>query len=73
MTDEGLAAPVHGDKGEQAVFDLFHLVVPGGRCATVTFSPVSLAKRCNSRFHSFTCGPLLPPQSAVIVRQVALE
>src|SRR5215210_4339488 len=30
----------------------FHLLVPGGRCATVTARPVSVAKRCSSRFHS---------------------
>ena len=48
---------------------LFHLLVPGGRWVTVIFRPVSLAKRCSSRFQSFTLAPLLPPQSAVIVRQ----
>src|SRR3954454_24022673 len=47
---------------------LFHLLVPGGRWVTVIFRSASLAKRCNSRFHSLTCGPLLPPQSAVMVR-----
>src|SRR3954465_5173620 len=45
---------------------LFHLLVPGGRCATVTARPVSSAKRCSSRFHSRTRAPLLPPQSAVM-------
>src|SRR3954453_19485732 len=44
----------------------FHLLVPGGRWATVTDSPVSSAKPCNSRFHSRTRTPLRPPQSAVI-------
>jgi hypothetical protein len=34
--------------------------------------PVSLAKRWSSRFQSFTRGPLLPPQSAVITRRLAL-
>jgi hypothetical protein len=48
------------------------LLVPGGKWFTTMFNPVSLARRCNSRFHSFTCGPLLPPPSAVIVRLVAL-
>ena len=51
---------------------LFHLLVPGGRCATVTAKPVSLAKRCNSRFHSRTRTPLLLPQSAVISNRVAV-
>src|SRR3954447_8823335 len=43
----------------------FHLLVPGGRCATVTARPVSSAKRCSSRFHSRTRAPVLPPQSAL--------
>src|SRR6187200_673024 len=50
---------------------LFHLLVPGGRWVTVIFRSASLAKRCSSRFHSLTCGPLLPPQSAVIGVRVA--
>ena len=29
----------------------FPLLVPGGRFAMVTAGPVSLAKRCNLRFH----------------------
>src|SRR3954469_6796301 len=50
---------------------LFHLLVPGGRCATVTARPVSSAKRCSSRFHSRTRAPLLPPQSAVMTSRLA--
>jgi len=49
----------------------FHLLVPGGRWATVTARLVSLAKRCNSRFQRRTRAPLLPPQSAVMVRRRA--
>jgi hypothetical protein len=37
-----------------------HLLVPGGRWATVIAKPVSSARVCGTRF------PLLPPQSAVI-------
>ena len=48
------------------------LLVPGGRWATVIVRPVSLARRCNSRFHSLSWGPLLPPQSAVMTNRVAL-
>ena len=50
----------------------FHLLVPGGKWATVTDSPVSSAKPCHSRFHSRTRTPLLPPQSAVISNRVAV-
>jgi thiol-disulfide isomerase/thioredoxin len=51
----------------------FHLLVPGGRWATVIVRPASLARRWSSHFHSFLCGPLLPPQSAVIVSRAAFR
>src|ERR1700757_133856 len=40
---------------------LFHLLVPGGRWLTTMSRPSSLASFCNSRFHSRTREPLLPP------------
>ena len=46
---------------------LFHLLVPGGKWHTRMLSPVSLANRLSSSFHSRTREPLLPPPSAVIV------
>src|SRR5207302_44362 len=45
---------------------LFHLLVPGGRWLTTMSKPSLLASFCNSRFHSRTREPLLPPPSAVI-------
>src|SRR5258708_31020262 len=51
---------------------LFHLLVPGGRWLTTMSRPSSLASFCNSRFHSRTREPLLPPPSAVISNRVAL-
>src|SRR5467141_390174 len=50
---------------------LFHLLVPGGRWLTTMSRPNSLASFCNSRFHSRTREPLLPPPSAVISNRVA--
>ena len=47
------------------------VLAPGGRWVTATSRPVSLAKSCNSRIHSLTRAPLLPPQSAVMVSVVA--
>src|SRR5215470_10307543 len=43
---------------------LFHLLVPGGRWLTTMSRPSSLASFCNSRFHSRTREPLLPPPPA---------
>src|SRR5260370_16790157 len=51
---------------------LFHLLVPGGRWLTTMSRPSSLASFCNSRFHSRTREPLLPPPSAVVSNPVAL-
>src|ERR1700720_3793358 len=51
---------------------LFHLLVPGGRWLTTMSRPSSLASLCNSRFHSRTREPLLPPPSAVINNRLAL-
>src|ERR1035441_9561937 len=45
---------------------LFHLEVPGGKCSTVTFTPVSSVNRASSRFHSRPRLEFEPPQSAVI-------
>src|SRR3981189_1188959 len=50
---------------------LFHLLVPGGKWLTTILRPSSLANFCNSRFHSRTREPLLPPPSAVISSRVA--
>ena len=47
----------------------FHLLVPGGKCATVISSPIWSASACSSVFHSRTRTPLLLPQSAVITRK----
>ena len=69
--------PLHGEsqfmvmKANRRCSILFHLLVPGGRWVTIIFRSASLAKRCSSRFHSLICGPLLPPQSAVMVRHLA--
>jgi len=43
---------------------LFHLRVPGGRWLTTMSRPSWLASFCNSRFHSRTREPLLPPPPA---------
>src|ERR1700757_4799586 len=58
---------------------LFHLLVPGGRWLTTVSRPSSLASFCNSRSHSRTREPLLPPPPAfagaglaVISNRVAL-
>src|SRR5271170_5633659 len=45
---------------------LFHLLVAGGRCATVTARPVSSAKACSSFFHKRFLTPLEPPPSEVM-------
>jgi hypothetical protein len=45
---------------------LFHLLVPGGRCSTVTSRPASAANAASSVFHSRSREPLDPPESAVI-------
>ena len=39
---------------------LFHLLVPGGRWQTGMVSPLCVAKRCSSHFHSRTRASLLP-------------
>src|ERR1035437_3763970 len=43
---------------------LFHLLVPGGRWATVTLRPDSAAKAASSTFQARTRDPLDPPPSA---------
>ncbi len=43
-----------------------HLLVPGGKCATVRVSPVSFATFCNSAFQTRERALLLPPQSAMM-------
>ena len=67
MAHQRLARAVLGDEGGQMVFDL---LVPGGGCMMVT-RPVSLAKRCNPRFHRLPRAPLFPPRSALMVSAVA--
>src|SRR5207253_6928729 len=71
VADERLGAPVLTDEGEEPVSILFHLLVPGGRWLTTMSKPSSLASFYNSRFHSRTREPLLPPPSAVISNRVA--
>lgn len=50
---------------------LFHLLVPGGKWQTLTFSPVEVASFWSSHFHRRLRALLLPPESAVINRDVA--
>jgi hypothetical protein len=45
---------------------LFHLLVPGGKCDTLSVFPNSFDNSCSLVFHSFTRAPLLPPESAVM-------
>src|SRR6266702_653450 len=49
----------------------FHLLVPGGRCATVMSRPASAANAASPVFHSRSREPLDPPESAVISRRRA--
>ena len=62
-----LAVPVEADEAEQAVPNLFHLELPGGKWQTRMASPVVPARRCSSTRHSRVRGLLAPPESAVIV------
>jgi hypothetical protein len=73
-TPPGIAQPSRVSSGLAASVGArsVPLLLPGRRCVTVISRPVSLAKRWSSRFRSLTCGPLLPPQSAVITRRWAL-
>jgi hypothetical protein len=50
---------------------LFHLLVPGGKWLTAMSMPISLARRCSSRFHRRRREPLLPPPSAVMSSRLA--
>ena len=50
---------------------LFHLLVPGGRWATVTLRPVSAAKAASSTFQARTRDPLDPPPPAQISNRCA--
>jgi hypothetical protein len=52
---------------------LFHLKVPGGKCATVISSPVSLANLASSTFYALIRWPLDPPASAQMSSRVAFE
>src|ERR1017187_2834229 len=47
----------------------FHLLFPGGRCATVMSRPASAANAASSVFHSRSREPLDPPESAVTSRR----
>src|SRR5665811_64667 len=53
--------------GPQGHAALFHLLVPGGRWATVTVRSVSAAKAASSIFQARTRDPLDPPPSAQIL------
>ena len=48
------------------MLDLFHLLAPGGKCATVIWIPSPVASLASSAFHSRRRLPSDPPQSAVI-------
>src|SRR5271166_5272082 len=72
IADEWCSAPVLADEGNRRCSILFHLLVPGGRWLTTMSRPNLLASFCNSRFHSRTREPLLPPPSAVISNRLAL-
>src|SRR6266699_1393044 len=50
---------------------LFHLLVPGGRCATVMSRPASAANAASPVFRSRSREPSDPPESAVISRRRA--
>ena len=67
-----LAAPVDGNEGKEAVFDLIPFAGARGRWQTVIGKLSVLASVCNSTFHRRTRCPLLPPPSAVTSRRVAL-
>src|SRR5207248_8202979 len=79
VADERLGAPVLADEGEEPVFDFVPLAGAGRQSLprrrpgwlTTMSKPSSLASFCNSRFHSRTREPLLPPPSAVISNRVA--
>src|SRR6266404_6695573 len=51
---------------------LFHVLVPGGKWHTVTFSPASFANCWSSRFHNLVRLPWLPPPSAMMSNASAL-
>ena len=72
VADERFAAPVLGDVGKEAMLDAVPFAGAGRQMATVRLRPVSSAKRWSSRFQRRTRAPLLPPQSAVMVRVGAL-
>ena len=61
IADEGLGTPILADEGEEAVFDFVPLAGAGRQVADPISRPSSLASFCNSRFHSRTREPLLPP------------
>lgn len=50
-----------------------HLLVPGGKWQTVIARPVRWANLRSSHFHRRTREPLLPPLSAVISNELALQ
>jgi hypothetical protein len=62
---------MHGIEGKEPMFVPVPFAGARRQVGDRDLQPVSLARRWSSRFHSFTCGPLLPPRSAVIVSRVA--
>ena len=72
VADKRLAAPALGNIGEEAVLDAVPFAGAGRQMGDGYPRPVSSAKRCGLRFQTRTRAPLLPPQSAVMVRVRAL-
>src|SRR6266436_961267 len=71
MADERGCPPVLGDEREEAMLDLVHFEVPGGRWRMTRVRPISSASFCSSVFHNRLRLLLLPPLSAVTTRRVA--
>jgi hypothetical protein len=44
IAEEGLGVPVLAYEGEEAVLNLFHSLVPGGRCLTMMSRPSSFGQ-----------------------------
>jgi len=68
IADQRFGTPVHGDEREQPVLDFIPLAGPWRQVMDPDIDAEFVGGRCNSRFHSRTREPLLPPPSAVIVR-----
>jgi hypothetical protein len=70
VADQRFAAPVLGDVGKEAVLDTVPLARTGRQvCDGYDEAGLLGPKRWSSRFQRRTRAPLLPPQSAVMVRR----